>query len=345
MAFSKQHMAALFQQVCRTKNVTAMASLLEADPLQLLKLRLDKPYYTFYVNKQKGKQRLIEAPHTELKLVLRKLNNYLQSTYFFCRSTAAYGFVQQPRNANKKRNILTNARLHCGKKYLLNIDLKDFFHQVTRIRVLSIFKSPPFNFNIEFGDFLSELCTYQGRLPMGSPVSPVLSNFATRELDADLLFFAHENDITYSRYVDDLSFSSNLSLTADHFHQIQHLITGKGFSMNPEKIQWMGEGDEKTVTGLILKERPEVSDAFLSELESNLERYKHVLEFSAVGKGRNSVEWIGQFKEYLQGKLNFLNMVYGFQHPLVLKMNGLYQDAYNTRPFIESFNWNDFPYS
>lgn len=345
MAICKQYMQSLFTRVCAMKNIGCVAVLVETNPLQLMRLRFDKPYFVFEVRKQKGKTRLIESPKGELKLVLKKLNNYLQSAYFFCRTPAAYGFVQQPRHTQKKKNILTNAKLHCGKNFLLNIDMKDFFHQVSRLRVISIFKEPPFNFNLELSSFLAELTTYNNRLPMGSPTSPVLTNFATIELDNELQQFARENKITYSRYVDDLSFSSNQSITGSHFHHIQHIITHKGFTINTQKIQWMGENDEKTVTGLILKDKPQVPDLFLSDLESNLKKYKHVLEFSSVSNKGTPAEWIAQFKEHLLGKLRFLQMVYGYQHPVTNKMYQMYNDAYNTRAFVESFNWNDFPYA
>jgi RNA-directed DNA polymerase len=344
VAFSKPYMEALFHQICNTQNIADLADLLKISPLQLMRLRFEKPYFVFEVRKQTGKNRLIEAPKKEFKIVLRKLNDYLQCVYFFCRTPAAYGFVQQPRSANKKRNILTNAKRHCNRDYLLNIDLKDFFHQISYIRVINVFKSPPFNFDNELSNFLSELTTYQKRLPMGSPTSPVLSNFAARELDNSLLLFAKENNITFTRYVDDLSFSCKTKITAAHFYEIQAILSQKGFIMNTEKVNWMGEKDEKIVTGLVLKERPEVQQGFISELEANLKRYKHVLEFTSVTNARYPKDWIDQYKDLLEGKLHFLQMVYGHQHPLVKRIDSMYKDAYNTKPFMESFSWNNFPY-
>jgi len=344
MPVTKEHMQALYHQVCAAKDVKSIAALLQADIWQLLKMRLDKPYYVFEVQSNKGKKRLIETPHKDFKIILRKLNDHLQSAYFFCRTPAAYGFVQQPRNANKKRNILSNAKLHCGKKYLLNIDLKDFFHQVSRMRVISIFKSPPFNYTMELSEFLGELTTYQNRLPMGSPTSPALSNFASMDLDMELLAYSQQQGFRYSRYVDDLSFSSNQPISLTQYYGFQDIIGKKGFTINMEKIKWMNEPDEKIVTGLILKEKPEVSPEFIADLETNIERYKHVLEFSAVAKRKNQDEWTQQFREYFLGKLRFLQMVYGYQHPVVKRINKLYYEAYNTRSFVESFNWSNFPY-
>ena len=95
-----------------------------------------------------------------------------------------------------------------AKPYLLNVDLLDFFHAVKRDRIYDIFRSKPFNFKRNLPDILADLTTYQARLPMGTPTSPVLSNFACRELDRGLLLFSENMLWTYTRYADDMSFSS-----------------------------------------------------------------------------------------------------------------------------------------
>lgn len=277
--------------------------------------------------------------------MLRKLNEFIQPVYFFCRSRAAFGFVQQPKNVNKKRSILTNAKLHCGKKYLLNIDLKDFFHQISRIRVTGIFHAEPFCFNTELSSFLSELTTYHDRLPMGSPTSPSLSNFATRELDEALLTYSTQEGLLFSRYVDDLTFSSNKPISDIQYYTLQDIVGKNGFSINMDKTRYMNDNDEKTVTGLILKERPVVPAFFLKDLEDNINRLKHVNEFSSVLKSPAREEGIQQFGDHIKGKLRFLQMVYGQHHPIVTNMNRLFQQAYNTNLFTESFSWNNFPYS
>lgn len=179
---------------------------------------------------------------------------------------------------------------------------------------------------------------------MGSPTSPALSNFSCIEMDRELETMARSNKIIYSRYVDDLTFSSNEPIHAGIFNDIQQILTGHSYRINMKKVSWMGETDQKIVTGLILKDRPHVTAAFLNDLEKNLRRFKHVLEFSAVSVSGVSGEWIDNFKQHLQGKLRFLQMVYGCNSPVYNKMSHLFADAFNTKPFAESFNWNNFPY-
>lgn len=344
MAAHREFMQAKYHELLQVNKISALACLLQTSQVELYRLRFEKPYSLFEVKKNAGKSRLIESPQMELKKALHQLNGYLQCAYFFNRTKSAYGFVQQPRNAANKRNIVTNARRHCGKPYLLCIDLEDFFHQVSRLKVIKIFTQPPFRFPFELSNFLSELVTYKNRLPMGSPTSPSLSNFATIDLDIALETLCAEQKITYTRYVDDLSFSSNNSIGSDFFYNIQELLARHGFRMNTNKIKWMGTQDEKMVTGLVLAEKPEPPTSFLEDLDKNIKRLKHVLEFSAVSHQSASPEWIYKFRQHLLGKLRFLQMVYGYQHETYKKMNRLYIDAFNTQPFVESFNWNSFPY-
>jgi hypothetical protein len=68
------------------------------------------------------------------------------------------------------------------------------------------------------------------------------------------------------------------------------------------------------------------------------------MEFSAINDHGAPVDWVRKFKEHLDGKLRFLQMIYGCRSEVYKKMSGLYTDAFNTKPFVESFNWNSFPY-
>lgn len=153
MALCRQYMTSLSEQLLALNKTDDVARLLEIPALPLMRMRFQKPYRCYTIQKPNGRMRLIEAPKDELKIILRKLSLHLQCTYFFHRTPAAYGFVQQPRNAANKRNILTNARLHCKKKYLLNIDLSNFFHQITYGKLVRLFQTKPFCFPGELSGF------------------------------------------------------------------------------------------------------------------------------------------------------------------------------------------------
>ena len=107
------------------------------------------------------------------------LNDYLQAVYWLQKTSSAYGFVIRPTDArDEPRNIVTNAEQHLRKAWLLNADLEDFFHYVTADEVLRVFTEKPFEFPTDLANLLTRLTTLNGRLPMGAPTSPVLSNLA-----------------------------------------------------------------------------------------------------------------------------------------------------------------------
>lgn len=165
---------------CSINSIRTLCRVLRIDQRKLQLLMSQPKYRSFKIPKRSGGVREIEVPGADLKRVLVQLNKYLQSVYLFERSHAAYGFIVGVRNDDDRRCIVSNAKRHVGKKYLLNLDLKDFFHSVTRDKVIEIFDTPPFNFRRDLPVILADLVTHQGRLPMGTSTSPVLSNFACR---------------------------------------------------------------------------------------------------------------------------------------------------------------------
>lgn len=143
-------------------------------------------YYTFSIEKKRGGKRQISVPNETLKEMLRRLNNYLQAYYKCIRPACVYGFVTAPSYGEKYCNIAENARNHIGKKFVLNIDLKDFFSNISGKRVKELFDSEYFIFPESIATAFSLLVIYQGKLPTGSPTSPVNSNFICLGLDAEL---------------------------------------------------------------------------------------------------------------------------------------------------------------
>lgn len=123
----------------------------------------EKRYHTFTIPKRGGGVRTIVAPRSSIKLYQRRLADVL--SYFYEPKACVYGYVGG-------RNIKQNARVHCGKKIVINIDLKDFFPTIHLGRVRGVFKSKPFGFNDAVATTLAQICCHDGRLPQGAPSSP-----------------------------------------------------------------------------------------------------------------------------------------------------------------------------
>src|SRR5690606_22088658 len=108
--------------------------------------------------KQKGKRRIC-APDERLKIIQKQLNFFLQAYYLSVKPNEVHGFIINPKYLEGKCNIVENAKMHTGKKYVLNIDLKDFFPSISAGRVMEVFTSHFFAFNEQIATALTLLTT------------------------------------------------------------------------------------------------------------------------------------------------------------------------------------------
>lgn len=308
---------------------------------KLIELNPDLYYKTFYINKPgTDEKRLIEYPTGDLERVLSRLCDGLQWLYLQHITDAAYGYIRKVKPCNDPRDIYTNARRHLGRKYLLNIDLDDFFHQIDLNKLKNIFGDYTlFAFNPDTENLMIRLVAYHGRLPMGSPTSPPLSNFATINLDNDLLAWACRHNFVYTRFVDDLSFSSNMKISQTHFGQISEIIQAHAFRPDMHKIKWFGASDPKEVTGLVLDKRIQLPQSFLDEFEAEILRFR---SFFATARQYPDVyvfQWLDKMKQVMQGRLAFMQMVYGKGHPLYVKYSNLVAELGNEDTPETTLSW------
>lgn len=303
------------------KTIAGLASFLVADANILAGFEPGKYYKTFRIPKPGSEEkRTIETPTGILRTWLDRLADELQWLYKQHKTDAAYGFVRSYRNEPDKRNIYTNALRHLGKKYLLNIDLDNFFYQVDEAKVRNIFGNYQlFSLDHPTEQLLTRLVTYHERIPMGSPTSPPLSNFATISLDAELLKWAHSGSFTYTRYVDDLSFSSNMPISQTHLGQISSILQSHRFAADPAKIKWYGKDDEKEITGLLLGAKIRVPDVFLDEFNKDLHKFRETWVMAHQYPDTHVFEWINKLEQIIKGRMAFLSMIYTRQHPVYVE--------------------------
>lgn len=203
----------------------------------------DKLYYSYYIKKKSGKFRAIDSPNKELKGVQRWINtNYLDRIVL---PDCVHGF-------RKNHSIRTNASPHLGRKYIYCIDLKDFFPTITFSTVQNLFKK--LSFSDEASTVLANLCTYKGYLPQGAVTSPSISNIIFSTIDDQIQSLCSKKRVSYTRYADDLSFSSNnkqvLIETVDIVKS--EIISKSIFKINETKSRLMSGQKANIVTGLRL---------------------------------------------------------------------------------------------
>jgi RNA-directed DNA polymerase len=237
----------------------------------------DKRYIDFSIPKKSGKPRIISAPCTSLKILQRKLSQVLYCVYE--PKAGVQGFVPN-------RSILTNAKKHVHKRFILNVDLKDFFHSIHFGRVQGIFMKPPYNLPKEVAVVLAKICCYSGRLPQGAPTSPIVSNMICARMDSELRKLANESKCTYyTRYADDITFSTTLSkfpcelAYTEDLGDLSKLVVGgklksiiesNGFEINQDKVRLQHKSQHQEVTGLTVNQFPNVKRSFVREISSML---------------------------------------------------------------------------
>jgi RNA-directed DNA polymerase len=332
--FLYQNCEELRKQFLDLKEPRDVARLLEVPYHRLMYhisvLPENKRYRDFSIPKKSGRYRTISAPCTSLKILQRKLSQVLYSVYE--PKSSVHGFVPA-------RSILTNARKHSHKRFILNIDLKDFFHSIHFGRVQGIFMKPPYNLPKEVAVVLAKICCYSKRLPQGAPTSPIVSNMVCARMDSELRKLAKEFKCTYyTRYADDITFSTTLSqfpseLAYEDSESISKLFVGKkltaiiegnGFSINQDKVRLQHKSQHQEVTGLTVNQFPNVRRSFIREisamlnawdkfeLESVEQRYREKCQKDFEISGYTpKIKEIPSYKEVLRGKINFLGMVRG----------------------------------
>lgn len=327
----------------RANTLARIAVLLKTETYRLRLMASHPVYNIFWVPKRNGKKRWIEDPDEPLKTVQRSLNDYLQAAYFLRRTDAAFGFVQSIRRDPDPRNIRTNAERHLHTTHLLNADMQDFFHTVSAEAVYRVFTHPYFGFEHDLAEVLTGLTTHQGRLPMGAPTSPVLSNFAAIELDEKLLNLAKWGSWTYTRFADDMSFSSPHEIPNQDIHKIRDIIEESGFQMNEEKLKRFGPNDTKTVTGLVIADRVRLPNDYLPLLYQELDKLDKVLSVQ-YQLGQPEERWVKKYRQQVTGRANFATYILGDQDPETKKIFQKLADAEQPPDDFLPASWLEFPY-
>jgi len=323
------------------KNVTDLAHLLNIGTAELVFQSLNPKYKHFSIPKPNGKLRHIEDPIKPLKKIQGQLNDYLQAVYFLHKSEAAYGFMIGVKN-HKNRNIISNATQHMNCRYLINVDIENFFHSITQQQVEKLFMKKPFRYKEALAISLASIVCYKGRLPMGAPTSPVVSNLFMRKLDGQLSKLSKEKNAVYTRYADDISFSSKESLEPLIIEEISAICAQSGLNLNVEKTKFYGEKDSKIVTGLYITDRLSLPRLWKSELNDQIEKL-HVAHELQVQYKIGKSKWMKKHKQRIKGYLNFAKDVLGDNDVDVMEMERALRTAIKSKYAQGPTSWRSLP--
>lgn len=225
---------------------------------------MEAKFYKVYRKWTGKKLRRIEEPEPELKIKQKKILRWLQN-YGVRPTSWAHGCVRY-------RSIATNAKPHVGKAVVLCMDLKDFFSNILEDQV--VYSLIEEGVDIPVAKELANICTIKGRLPQGSPTSPFLANLAAKTLDKRLGGLSKKSGVSYTRYVDDITFSSgsvyNISWLIP---SIENIIHDEGFKINSKKTR-IYRKNRKKVAGVIVTEKLSVPRERRRLLRAQLHNFK-----------------------------------------------------------------------
>ena len=339
-----------YLKVAKTK--PQLADVLGVSPVFLTKcLYVVKPenqYHQFEIDKKSGGKRKITAPKTELKSLQSKLSELLmdcideinKSKFPNSQQVSPKKNIQQKKDPaaevlkikisnsairqpslshgfTRQRSILTNAVMHLGQKNVLNIDLENFFDSFNFGRVRGFFiKNKNFELSPSIATVIAQIACYKDKLPQGSPCSPVVTNLITHHLDIRLASLANRYKCTYTRYADDITFSTRLSIfppeimrdTLNGFapgKRLKRAIKHAGFSINERKTRIQYKNSRQDVTGLVVNKKLSVKSEYWRTARAKCNSLFNTGSFTTERKGE-LVE--GNINE-LEGQLNFIDQI------------------------------------
>lgn len=226
--------------------------------------RAPQRYYRRFTIRKGKKIRQIEAPKIALKLIQRWIGAHLaQATTL---PDCVFGFVPG------KQGVIEAAQMHCGARWVYSLDLRDFFPSIAASRVMAGLTAR--GYSQRAANLIARLCTLEGRLPQGSPASPVLSNLVFLDTDKVLQGIAATAGVRYSRYADDLVFSGQGDVPADLVAQIKAALAVQAWEIAPEKEHLAELPARLKVHGLLVHgAKPRLTKGYRNKIRA----YRHLL--------------------------------------------------------------------
>lgn len=303
-------------------------------------LALGARYKEFTIPKKSGGTRRICAPRVALLGLQRDILGLIESDY---RPRAhVHGFV-----GGHQRGIVSNARQHVGKRWVLNIDLEDYFETIHFGRVRGRLMAPPYDYPEEIAQFIAHISCFQAEkevdgslrtthvLMPGGALSPILANIVSDKLDAELARFCRQLGCTYTRYADDITISSNRRtfparigrFTNPDSHEefilsdtFQQMIDDNGFRINHTKTRLLGHTFQQDVTGLVVNKKINVKRKFVRDVRAMLHDWEYNGYAAASARhfnekrpdrGRLPEQEATNFEWVVRGKIEFIRQVKG----------------------------------
>ena len=223
----------------KLKSHKKLAELLLLESATHLKKIVLKGEKNYYVSKLET-GRVVEVPLQQLVRIHRRLSSLLNR-------------IQIPEYINsgiKGRSHIKNGKDHVNSSYLLKVDIKNYYLNVTSKHVEKVFTNK-FKCPQDIAETIARIACYNGYLPTGSPLSQVMAYISSRPVFDHIYKYSADRGIKFTVYVDDLTFSGDKITPAFKSYVINHLKRTRNFSCH--KIRDYKPETPKKITGIIVK--------------------------------------------------------------------------------------------
>lgn len=294
---------------------------------------VDNLYTSFDIPKKNGEPRHIHAPNKELKFIQRRLATAL---YVYQRDILLKNNINPniSHAFQKGKSFITNASIHRNKRFVINLDLENFFDCFHFGRVRGYFlKNRDFQLPVEVATVIAQLTCYQGVLPQGAPSSPIITNLICNIFDMRLSKVAKKYRLNYTRYADDLTFSTNdaqfLDIQASFFDELETEIINAGFKINEKKTRIQYRDSRQEVTGIIVNKKLHVNRDYYKKTRAMAHNLYKTGEYFIEEGVQGTID-------QLEGRFSFINQLEWYNNKL---------PSNNKMPKFENLNGREREYS
>ena len=274
---------------------------------------IEKNYKVYKIKKNNGGYRTIYEPNSLLKHIQKSILNNILNNKSISKYAKAY---------HKGISLRDNACVHVNKEIILKLDIKDFFESISFVDIYNSCFSIEY-FPKSVGMLLTYLCTYDDHLTQGSPTSSYISNLVMKDFDEEIGSYCEDNNISYTRYSDDMTFSGSFN-PSDIIIKVRKMLYKLGLELNNNKIHVVSKSSCQSVTGIVVNEKVQVNSKYRNRIRQEVYYIKkYGLESHLDRCG---------FKD---DKLKYLDKLYG-RILYVLQINSDDKDFINYKEFVGS---------
>ena len=264
--------------------------------LYILSNNIEHYYKKYEISKRNGGKRIIYEPNYTLKKVQRNILDNVLSGFKISKYAMAYV---------KGKSVKDNANMHVNKKLILKLDIKDFFNNISFMDVYNKVFLEEY-FPKQARTVLTYLCTYNEFLPQGAPTSSYISNLIMQDFDEKIGLFCEKNNISYTRYSDDMTFSGDFNVKMVIF-KVKDELKKMGMQLNYDKIHVIHNNMSQQVTGITVNEKPQVLKVKRRKIRQEVYYIKKYGLYSHLKRINVKDEF--SYLRSLLGKINFVLMV------------------------------------